>query len=244
MTYRDDDDGDRDSDGDQIVELTAFRGRNVRPILAQVEAHWENIRMGRLVPSRTEVDPRALQGALAHIFVIERISTALARFRITGSHLCDLMGIEVRGLPVSAIFEPGSREKLADAMQAVFDDPSIVRLELGAAKGFGRAALSGDMMLLPLKSDLGEISRALGVLVMSGNVGRTPRKLEIVSQARRGLVGFSGGDSMQLRGKSETDEHSLPQRKPLAPTQSPARSGAGATAPHLRLVTDNTREHS
>lgn len=242
MTYRDNDDGGRGDGGDQIVELTAFRGRNVRPILAQVEAHWEDIRGRRLVPARSEVEPRALQGALAHVFVLERISTGLARFRIAGSYLGDLMGTEVRGLPASAIFEPGSRERLSDAMQAVFDDPSVVRLELGAAKGFGRGALSGDMMLMPLRSDLGEISRALGVVVMSGNVGRTPRKLEIISQARRGLVGYSGADVTQLRGKSETDDQFRPQRRPLAQAQPPAR--ASTKAPHLRLVTDNTRDHS
>jgi hypothetical protein len=244
MTYRENDGSGPAGDGDQIVELTAFRGRQLRPILAQVEAHWEDIRGRRLVPARSEVEPRALQGTLAHVFVLERISTGLGRFRIAGSHLNNLMGTEVRGLPVSAIFEPGSREKLADAMQAVFDDPSVVRLELCAAKGFGRAELSGDMMLMPLRSDLGEISRALGVVVMSGNVGRTPRKLEILRQARRGLVGYSGEDITQLRGKSETDEQFRPQRRPLAPLQPPVQSGARAKAPHLRLVADNTREHS
>ena len=244
MTYRDNDGGGRAGGGDQVVELTAFRGRHLRPILAQVEAHWEDIRGQRLVPARSEVEPRALQGALSHVFILERISTGLGRFRIAGSHLSALMGTEVRGLPVSAVFEPGSREKLADAMQAVFDDPSVVRLELGAAKGFGRGALSGELMLMPLRSDLGEISRALGVVVMSGNVGRTPRKLEIVSQARRGLVGYSGEDVTRLRGKSETDDQFRPQRRPLAPPQPPAKAIASPKAPHLRLVADNTHEHS
>jgi len=246
MTYRDDSSG---AGGDQIVELTAFRGRNVRPFLAQVEAHWEDIRGRRLVPSRSEVDPRALQGALAHVFILERISTGLARFRIAGAHLSELMGTEVRGLPASAVFDPASREKLSSAMQAVFDDPSVVRLELNAAKGFGRAELCGDMMLLPLRSDLGEVSRALGVVVMSGTVGRTPRRLEIIGQSRRGLVGYSGEDITQLRGKSETDEQDRPARAPLPqtaplPHRAQTPSKAPLKTPHLRLVSDNTPEHS
>ena len=246
MTYRDDDTGSRGDGGDQIVELTAFRGRNVRPVLAQVEAHWEDIRGRRLVPARSEVDPHALQGVLAHVFILERISTGLARFRIAGVHLSDLMGTEVRGLPASAIFEPTSRDKLSDAMQAVFDDPSVVRMELSSAKGFGRADLTGDMMLLPLRSDLGEISRALGVLVMSGSIGRTPRKLEITAQSRRGLVGYSGEDITRLRGKSETDDQTRLIRAQLTPTEPPPprEPDAPSKPPHLRLVSDNTPEHS
>ena len=236
MTYRKND-GDG---GDRVVELTDFRGPNVRPVLAQVEAHWEDLRGRRLVPSRSEIDPQALQGALPHVFVLERISTGLARFRIAGSHLTDLMNTEVRGLPASAIFEPTSREKLSDAMQSVFDDPSVVRFELAATKGFGRAELKGDMMLMPLRSDLGEISRALGVIVMSGAIGRAPRRLEITGQNRRGLVGFSGEDISQLRGKSETDDQYRVSRAPIAPPKPPRADSAS----HLRLVSDNTPENT
>jgi len=245
MTYRDNGSDGFNNGEDQIVELTAFRGRNVRPVLAQVEAHWEDLRGRRLVPARNEIVPQTLQGALAHVFILERISTGLARFRISGSHLTDLMGTEVRGLPASTIFEPGSREELSDAMRAVFDDPSVVRMELSAPKSFGRSELCGDMMLMPLRSDLGEISRALGVLVMSGSIGRSPRKLEINSQSRRGLVGYAGEDVTQLRGASETDDQTRPSRAPLVPTpnteraqipiEPDARNGA-----HLRLVADNT----
>jgi len=65
------------------------------------------------------------------------------------------------------IFKADSHEKPSDAMQAVSIDPSFVGVELGTAKGFGRAELAGDMMQLPLRIDLGEINHALGVVMMS-----------------------------------------------------------------------------
>ena len=241
MTYRGKDGGDGSGEGGHIVELTAFRGRSVRPILAQVEASWEDIRGRRLVPARSEISPQSLVGTLGHVFILERISTGLARFRIAGSHLTDLMGIEVRGLPASAIFDPASRGALSDAMQAVFDDPAVVRLELSAAKGFGRQDLTGDMMLFPLRSDLGEISRALGVVVMSGAIGRAPRKLQITAQSRRGLIGFAGDDITQMRGLSETDSQTRVQRASFkASGSAPERPEKSTSkAAHLRLVTNN-----
>ena len=121
-------------------------------------------------------------------------------------------------------------------------------MKLGAAKGFGRAELTGDMVLLPLRSDLGEISRALGVVVMSGDIGRSARKLQITGQSRCGLVGFADHDVTQLRQASETDDQNRIQCTPLASspekpdapypakrTISPQEKGA-----HLHLVTDNT----
>lgn len=228
----------RDGDGDEgrIVELTRFRGRNVRPVLAQVEACWEDARRGRLVPCRSDISPQALQGALAHVFVIERISTGLARFRIAGAHLGDLIGTDARGMPVSAIFETTSRDGLSDAMQAVFDDPSIVRFELSCARGFGRSELTGDMLLMPLRSDLGEISRALGAVVMTGEIGRTPRKLQITGQTRRGLVGFAGPEGAPL--KVTTPPRRAPKLEEPELPRIPKKEGAKSS--HLRLVADNS----
>ncbi len=236
MTYQ----GGDGNDGNQIVELTQFRGQNVRPILAQVEACWEEVRGNRLVPARSEIAPQSLQGALSHVFILERISTGLARFRIAGSHLTDLMGTEVRGLPTSVVFEAASRENLSDAMQAVFDDPAVVRLQLRAAQGFGRPELIGDMMLMPLRSDLGEISRALGVVAMSGDIGRGPRKLEITGQSRRGLVGFAGDDPAHVRGFSETDDQTRIIRSSVQNPQTERPKATASRAAHLRLVADNT----
>lgn len=233
MTIRDD-----KSETSQVVELTAFRGKNVRPILAQVEACWEDARRGRLVPSRSDIMPQNLQGTLAHVFVIERLSTGLARFRIAGTHLSDLIGSDVRGMPISAIFDAASRDNLSDALQGLFDDPSVVRFELEASQGFGRAALSGDMMLLPLRSDLGDISRALGVVVMSGDIGRPPRKLCITGQSRRGLTGFA--DTPMDRGPLNKDDKRPVLRRGKR-TDAPDFPDKPARA-HLRLVADNTAD--
>ena len=61
------------------------------------------------MPLRSEIDPRGLKGALEYCFVLERIAPGLARLRVAGSHLGDLMGMEVRGMPITAFYDENGR---------------------------------------------------------------------------------------------------------------------------------------
>ncbi len=111
--------------------------------LAHIEGYWERIRAGRVVPSRGDVDPKGLEGVLAHAFILERLTSGLARIRIAGSHMTGLLGMEARGLPLSAIFDHDSRGVLGEALEAVFDEPAAVRFRVGSDAGFGRPELTG-----------------------------------------------------------------------------------------------------
>ena len=234
--------------GPNVVTLEGARPRPPLPALARIESYWEQIRARRLVPSRCEIDPRGLEGVLAHAFILERIAGGLARFRIAGSHIADLAGLELRQMPVSALFLPGSREILSDALTAVFEEPSAIRMTLASPAGFGREALEGEMSLLPLRSDLGDIDRALGGIVLSGRTGRTPRRFEITGQTRRSLVGFAGPAHAGggFPGTTTASEASKDSRKsvsaPITRIQRkvpPAASAGRPVRPWLRLVVDN-----
>jgi hypothetical protein len=214
-------------------------------VLTRVETYWETTRGNRLVPQRVDIDPRGLSGSLSHVFLVERIAAGLARFRVAGSHLSEVMGLEVRGMPLSAAFAPNSRENLADAVQALFDDPSIVHLDVEGEPGFGKPPLTGAMKLFPLRSDLGEISRALGVISMDGKVGRAPRRLEIRSQRRTGLVGFAGEDRTGLSAFRDRPQVKVSNHEDLQPaTRLEKPKGASArrreTPSYLRLVSSDS----
>ncbi len=226
--------------GAHVIELTGFRDAGVRPALAQVEAYWDQVRGQRLVPSRAEIDPKGLEGALRQVFVLERIAKGLARFRIAGAHLTELMGLEVRGMPLSAIFQPEAREPLSDAIEAVFDDPAVVRLELDAQTGFGRPAIRGDMILMPLRSDLGEVSRILGAVVMAGDIGRAPRRLGITNKLHRGLTGYADGSALPARGNSELDERGTEAIRPTENILNGTTTREISASHYLKLVADNT----
>ncbi|MGB3313565.1 MAG: PAS domain-containing protein, partial [Albidovulum sp.] len=130
--------------------------------ISEVRDYWEALRCGRGVPFRSEIDPRGIERALEYAFVLERVSPQVARFRLAGLHLNDLMGMEVRGMPLTSFFTPKARHDVSDVLQAVFSGPSTADFTLKAEPGFGKSEMQARLLILPLKSDLGDVSRALG----------------------------------------------------------------------------------
>lgn len=167
-----------DRGGCEVVQLSRFQTMQ-HPAMAQIEGYWEGLRRGRPVPLRAEVDPRGIDRALEYAFILERIAPGVARFRLAGMHLNDLLGMEVRGMPLTAFFNPEARRQVTDALEHLFEEPAKVRFHLSSEAGFGRPEMTGSLVLLPLKSDLGDISRALGCLVTDGDPGRTPRRFDL-----------------------------------------------------------------
>ena len=179
----------QDMTSSNVISLDAARAEQRQPVLGLVEDYWDSLREGRAMPTRDEIEPRALTGALSHAFVLERVAPGLARFRVAGSHMSALLGMEVRGMPISAMFEPHTRSRLAEALESACASPAVVRAGLGCRASIGRPALTGGMVLLPLGPESGsgtsDVRYLLGALSMSGRIGRPPRRPEILGLARR-----------------------------------------------------------
>ena len=164
---------------EKIVRMDQRSGLG-RRVAAELRAYWEGLRRGRALPARSDVDPRGIERALEYAFILERVAPGMGRFRLAGMHLNDLMGMEVRGMPLTAFFAPPARKRIAEATEAVFQGPSVAELVLSAESGIGKPPLTARLILLPLRSDLGDVTRVLGCLVAEGeNIGRTPRRFEV-----------------------------------------------------------------
>jgi hypothetical protein len=173
-----------------VIDFTARRESAAPRPLREVEAYWELLRDGRLVPDRSEVDPRGFPGALAQSFLIERIAPGLARIRVTGRHLCDLMGIDMQGLPLTSLFLPEARPTIIEILSAVFEEPAVARATLLSPGGIGRRKLEARLLILPLRDDQGDVTRGLGCLVAEGAIGRTPRRFAVDRFQCQTLIGF------------------------------------------------------
>ena len=177
-------------DGSNIVDFRAHRDAAAPRPLREVEAYWDLLRDGRLVPDRGEVDPRGFPGALAYSFLLERIAPGLARVRVTGRHLSDLMGIDMQGLPFTSLFLPEARPAVIEMLSAVFEEPAVARARLTSPGGIGRRRLEARLLLLPLRDEEGEVSRAIGCLVADGAIGRTPRRFSVEERHCQTLIGY------------------------------------------------------
>ncbi|MFG6579745.1 PAS domain-containing protein [Sulfitobacter sp. 1A13191] len=202
--------------------------------VAQVEAYWEALRGNRLMPRRSDIDPRGIEQALEYAFILERVAVGVGRLRIAGGHLRDLMGMEVRGMPITAFFGTQSRPRVSEALEEVFQMPGQITLHLGAAASYGRPALTGRMLLLPLKSDLGDVSRVLGCLVVLGEIGQTPRRFDLAQATRHSAF---GGVAKPVRHADPLQQPLLPRETGFAePKASFTAAPSGDIPPYLRLV--------
>ena len=62
-----------------VVSLEKVKAAMVYNPIAEVEAYWEALRGVRMMPLRSEIDPRGIERALDHTFILERIAPGLAR---------------------------------------------------------------------------------------------------------------------------------------------------------------------
>lgn len=192
--------------------------------LAIVRAYWEALRRPGMVPARAEINPRGLDTALDQTFILERIAPGLARFRIAGMQLSEVMGMDVRGMPMSSLITAGFRETLAGALETVFDGPAVADIHVTARREIGRPPMTGRLLILPLRSDTGEVNRALGCLATEGAIGRTPRRFNIATTQIACL------DGRPAAHRAEPAAHPAFAEHPAAFEPAPAR-------PYLRLVT-------
>ena len=97
------------------------------------------------------------------------------------------------------------------------------------------------MILLPLKSDLGDVSRLLGCIVFKGTIGLAPRRFEVV---RRSFSMLAPGSDMPPAPLPEPEPARSPVETPgfAAPEtgfdgrDAPKRGKGNKRPPYLRLV--------
>ena len=144
-------------------------------------------------------------------------------------------------MPISTLFQPDDRVQLADTLESVFADPGIAELTLDARGDRACPALTGEMLLMQLHGELGDVSRALGCLIYDGLVGTPPRRFRVRDILRRPLP----GEAERRPSRENEPAHLHPVQPGFAehrsvfdhapcPRRSPGR-------PNLRLIkTDET----
>ena len=148
--------------GDSTISSLAGKDGIVHAQTRAFLSYWEGLRRGQIVPYRSQVDPRYMHCDIGNLFIVEALEDGSQRFRVAGSRIVDMMGMELRGLPVRTIMDPGDRDALGTLIEQTLGLP---------ARGYSRLhpAAGGtglwEMLLLPLRSDNGNIDRLIGFLL-------------------------------------------------------------------------------
>ncbi|NOX39474.1 MAG: PAS domain-containing protein [Alphaproteobacteria bacterium] len=203
------------------------------PILLEIMTHWERLRAGRIAPLRSEIDPRQIENALEYAFILERTSTGQARFRIAGMHICDLMNMEVRGMPATTLIDQNCRARYSHLIERIFLKPVIMELELTASYP-SRPDLRAELLLLPMKCETGEVSRILGCLVADGQAATPPNRFAITGQKTTRII----ARDHQVRPEKTYGFAEPASRYVPAPSRpSNTKPGQAERPGYLRLIT-------
>lgn len=126
--------------------------------------YWNTMRAGRPAPLRSEIEPGAIRRVLPHVFILERQDEQNYRFRLAGTGLCSVYGMEFRGHNLLSMWENECHATLQQALNSVVANANVAIVEYTAATNDQREA-TFEMILLPLAQDNGAITRVLGAAV-------------------------------------------------------------------------------
>ncbi|ABS64253.1 protein of unknown function DUF1457 [Parvibaculum lavamentivorans DS-1] len=126
--------------------------------------YWNALRAGRPAPRRAEIEPGSIRRILPYVFILERKDRNDYRFRLAGTGLCSVYGMEFRGHNMLSMWQDDCVENLKEALDDVANNATISVVEYTAATNDKREA-TFEMILLPLAHEDGSISRVLGAAV-------------------------------------------------------------------------------
>lgn len=159
------------------------------PILDSLKSYWETLRAGRLAPYRSEVDPREFEHALENMFILEVVGQEMVRVRLAGMKLCMMMGMEVRGMSPRAFMMPEDRARFDLMVLDVVNKPSVTEMVVETVDYNGKSG-TAYLLLMPLRSDFGEITRILGCISDNNEPFEAPVRFRI-TQTQSDPIRFS-----------------------------------------------------
>lgn len=217
-----------------VISIATARTGLKYPAVAQAEGYWNGLRGNRLLPARADLDPRGISSILQHAFILEKIAPGIAKVRLSGQRLNDLLGMEMRGMPISSIFLPEARSQIQNALERLFDGPATVHATLISKGGFTRKTLDAQLFLAPMLDDQGRVTRALGALQVGGDIDRAPRRFSFQSLSVKELLTDAG--------HAPGPQHHKPETPSVPPRQTDEQREGQPVAGHANR--DQTAQHS
>ncbi|WDZ78043.1 PAS domain-containing protein [Ensifer adhaerens] len=124
--------------------------------------YWNTIRGKRDLPRRDELEPGDIRALLPNLFILEHDRNGIS-FRLAGTHVCALFGLELRGRQFGMLWLNAQAAKTQRVAGQVMTHRVPVMLSAKGRTADGRE-VEVEMLLLPLASTEGASDRILGAL--------------------------------------------------------------------------------
>lgn len=124
-------------------------------------SYWNEVRAGRLAPRRLEIEPSRIAGILAETFMLERIDQATYPYRLAGTRLCEVLGMELRGTNFLDGWSDQDRPVLERLLASVCDQGAVVTLTADSGTDT-RHRVELETILLPLLHAGMTVGRIIG----------------------------------------------------------------------------------
>ena len=193
-------------------------------MLSSLKTYWDRLRAGRVAPYRAEIDPRQFESALENMFIIEKLAPDNMRIRLAGMKICEMMGMEVRGMQPGFLIDEADRIRFDRLFNVVMTEPAVVELKLAAPNRAG--TYRATMLMMPLRSDFGDINRVIGCTSGDGDLFAPPLAFSIEDVAVTPVEPNQGADPSRRCPASPRRRRPSPRRHPRRPLPSFARSTA------------------
>ena len=122
------------------------------PLAAEYAAYWLSLPKTGGVPMKRDLDPGAMRRFVANFVIVERQDRRHFSWRLAGTAIRELAGVEVTGTDALAARDAKQREKGIAAYNAQLDTPcgawGIVMLRTA-----GGTLVPTEVMVLPLRAD-------------------------------------------------------------------------------------------
>lgn len=146
--------------------------------------YWNEVRGGRLAPTRLEIEPSRITEILSETFILEAADGGAFPFRLAGTRICEHLGTELRGRDFVDLVGSEHAATVDEVLAAVTAQGAVARLELEATADDGRIVVF-ETILLPLLHARQTVSRYLGAMAAL----EPPPWLGNTALSVRGLVG-------------------------------------------------------
>jgi hypothetical protein len=174
--------------------------------------HWNEKRSHRSLPERSDIDPSGFRSALADTFVLSLDAQGGHSFRLAGTRVCALFGMELKDSSFLQLWCEHDRAAVERLMTTAADD-SIGVVAAVTGHCHDQADLDLELLLLPLRH-CGQTH-----LRLIGSLGPLTAPMWLGSVA---LNGLTLGDYRYLGHRTETTPALVPD-----PPKEPVRSQHG-----------------